>query len=203
MSTQLPAPLAELVSQLSLLPGLGPKSALRMAMTLLEWPESQTRRLGESIVSLRDSLCICSSCGALAAADPCHICADPARQTDLLCIVPELDSLMALEKGGFFHGKYLVLGGLLEPLQNQNSRQLAIDNLVARLSKGEVKELVLALGTTIEAENTVSYLKQIVQKRFPDLKISRLAQGIPLGAQIKFMDKETLRQSMLFRQDLK
>ena len=198
----MPEPLAELVAQFGRLPGLGPKSALRLAMALLQWPEAEVRRLGGSIATLRDKLCLCSECGALSSQDPCPICGDQTRRSDILCIVPELDSLMALEAGGFYNGKYLILGGLLEPLQNQDSRQLEINRLFQRLEAGSVNEIVLALGSTMEAENTVSYLKEVLKKRRPGIKISRLAQGIPLGAQIRFMDKETLRQSMLYRQDL-
>lgn len=198
----LPEPLRALVEQIAKLPGLGSKSALRVTMALLEWPEAETRRLGTGIAALRDSLCLCGRCGAVAAADPCPICSDPARSRDTLCVVPEWDSLLTLEKGGFYHGQYMVLGGLLEPLRQKDSRGLAMDRLLGRLGEGEISEMILALGSTLEAENTASYVKMVVGGKFPRLKISRLAQGIPLGAQIKFMDKETLRQSLKYRQEL-
>lgn len=198
----LPQPLQALVEQLAKLPGLGPKSALRLAMTLLEWPEAETRRLGKSIIDLRDGLCLCSRCGAPAAADPCPICSAVDRSRDTLCLVPEWDALLALENGGFYRGQYMVLGGLLDPLQNRNSRSLEIGRLLERLAEGDIAELILALGSTLEAENTVTYIKKTVSEKFPHIKISRLAQGIPLGAQVKFMDKETLRQSLRFRQPL-
>lgn len=198
----LPEPLRALVEQLARLPGLGPKSALRLAMTLLEWPEAETRRLGSAIAGLRDGLCLCSRCGAPAASDPCPICTDGARARDTLCLVPEWDALLALESGGFYHGQYMVLGGLLEPLQDRNSRSLEFERLAERLSEGEIKELILALGSTLEAENTVTYIKKAMSEKFPQITVTRLAQGIPLGAQVKFMDKETLRQSLRFRQTL-
>lgn len=202
MSNRLPEPLQALVDQLGKLPGLGPKSALRLAMTLLKWPESETRRLGAAISTLRDNLCLCSRCGSLAAQDPCPICADSGRRRDLLCLVAEWDSLLAMEAGGFFHGQYMILGGLLAPLAQRDSQSLETERLINRLAEGEISEVVLALGATLEAENTVSFLREMLKKRFPNLKISRLAQGLPLGAEVKFMDHETLRQSMKYRQNI-
>lgn len=183
------------------MPGLGSKSALRIAMALLQWPESETRRLGQGISDLRDTLCLCSRCGGLAAHDPCPICADSERDVETLCIVPEWDSLLAMEKGNFYHGLYFVLGGLLESLGQRDSRGFDAQKLLSRLAEGEIKEVILALGSTLEAENTASYLKTLLQRSFPQLKISRLAQGIPLGAEVKFMDHETLRQSLKYRQE--
>lgn len=191
-----------LVEQMEKLPGLGPKSAMRIAMTLLKWPESETRRLGNGISALRDNLCLCSRCGGLTAASPCPICADTERDKTILCLVPEWDSMLTLESGGFYHGQYMILGGLLEPLQKRDSQSLEIDRLVSRLEEGEISELVLALGATLEAENTASFLKRLLGVRFPKLRISRLAQGLPLGAEVKYMDRETLRQSLQYRQQI-
>ncbi|MDE5831996.1 MAG: recombination mediator RecR [Desulfovibrio sp.] len=202
MNERLPEPLRVLTEQLGKLPGLGPKSALRVAMTMLKWPESETRRLGESIYRLRDQLCFCERCGGLAAASPCPLCSDLSRGRDELCLVSEWDALLALEDGGFFRGQYMILGGLLMPLQNMDSQSLELDRLSARLAEGEIRELILALGSTLEAENTASFVKQFVGRRFPQVRVTRLAQGIPLGAEIKHMDKETLRQSLKYRQEL-
>lgn len=201
MASSLPEPLAALVERIARLPGLGPKSAMRAAMTLLQWPESETRDLGRRISEIRDALCLCSRCGGLASHNPCPICSDPNRDTDTLCVVPEWDSMLAMEKGGFYRGQYFVLGGLLETLRQKDGPGLETDKLLARLADGSIKELILALGSTLEAENTAAFLKNLLQKSRPDLKISRLAQGMPLGAQVKFMDYETLRQSMKYRQE--
>lgn len=171
-------------------------------MTLLKWPESEARRLGEGIAGLRDTLCLCSRCGALSAVDPCPICSDKARNETLLCLVSEWDSLLAMERGAFYNGLYFVLGGLLEPLQQRDAQSLDTDRLLSRLNEGEVTEVILALGSTLEAENTASYLKSLLARNFPGLKVSRLAQGIPLGAEVKFMDHETLRQSLKYRQEI-
>ena len=199
---QIPEPLKELVYQLSRLPGLGPKSALRMAMTLLKWPEAETARLGRSIFELRDKLHLCSHCGALSDTELCAVCSDPQRQDDTLCLVADWDSMLTLEQGGFYRGKYFILGGLLSPLDNKSAEDLDLPKLFARLSEGSVSELILALGSTAEAESTGVYIRESVAKRCPDIHVTRLAQGIPLGAEVKFMDRETLRQSLKYRQDM-
>lgn len=198
----IPEPLEGLVEQLSGLPGLGPKSALRLALAILKWPEARARDLGQSILDLRDRLRLCSRCGALSSTDPCELCADPGRSDDELCLVSEWDSLLTLEQGGFYQGRYFILGGLLDPMDGAEARLADLSGLRARLAEGRVRELILALGSTLEAENTASHVKNVAAREFPDIRITRLAQGIPLGAEVKYMDKETLRQSLLHRQDL-
>lgn len=201
MDHRIPEPLKALVEQMARLPGLGPKSAMRAAMTLLKWPESETRRLGAAILELRDKLHLCSRCGALTDSDPCPVCADPGRNNELLCLVTEWDSMLTLEEGAFFRGRYLILGGLLPP-PDMNGDGVELDRLLDRLAEGEVKEVILALGATIEAENTATFLRGLISRRFPAVRVTRLAQGIPLGAEVKFMDRETLRQSLQYRQEL-
>ena len=195
---RIPEPLKELVEQMARLPGLGPKSA----MTLLKWPEAETRRLGRNLYELRDKLHLCSRCGSLSDSDPCSVCADPSRGRDSLCLVAEWDSLLAMEEGNFYKGQYLILGGLLAPLDHSPAEALDMDRLTRRLAEGEVRELILALGATAEAEATASYVRDEVTRRFPEIRVTRLAQGIPLGAEVKFMDRETLRQSLRYRQEL-
>lgn len=190
------------MDQLARLPGLGPKSALRCAMTFLKWPESETRRLGKSIYDLRDALHLCSVCGALTETDPCHICSDVRREQDALCVVADWDSLLTIEGGGFYKGQYLILGGLLVPLEDVHPDSLAFAKLDERLERGVIKEVIFALGATVEAESTAAFIKNRVSRRFPDIRFTRLAQGIPLGSEVKFMDKETLQQSLRYRQDV-
>ena len=198
---RIPEPLQALVRRLGRLPGLGPKSAMRVAMTLLKWPETETRQLGESIARLRDELHLCSRCGALTETDPCAICTDSARNDEQLCVVSEWDSMLTLEEGGFLKGSYFILGGLLSPLDAQENGQPDIQHLEARIAEGQIKEVILALGATVEAENTAAYLRARLNRRFPGIRVCRLAQGIPLGAEVKFMDRETLRQALQYRQD--
>ncbi len=200
--SNLPEPLEDLVTRLADLPGLGPKSALRMALTLLAWPESKARDLGRAVLELRDRLCLCDDCHGLADKNPCAICSDPRRSRDSLCLVAEWDSLLALEQGGFYQGLYFILGGLLSPLEGMDARGLNLEALRTRLTQGETSEIILALGATLEAENTASYVKNMVERDFPNVRVTRLAQGIPLGSEVKHVDKETLRQSLLHRQTL-
>ncbi len=199
---RLPEPLQAVVDQLARLPGLGPKSALRAAMVFLKWPEAETRRLGRAIHDLRDNLHLCARCGAIADTDPCAVCANPARTDETLCLVADWDSMLTMEAGGFYNGRFMILGGLLAPLDNVNPDTLELDRLEKRLAEGEVRELILALGTRVEAENTASFIRGRVQARFPHIRVTRLAQGIPLGQEVQFVDKETLRQALRYRQDL-
>lgn len=199
---RIPEPLKELVDQLARLPGFGPKSAMRAAMALLKWPEAEVRRLGKNIHDLRDRLHLCERCGSLSDVNPCSICADTERTQDTLCLVAEWDSLLTLEEGNFYRGQYFILGGLLAPLDHTPAEALEVDRLLIRLSQSPIVELILALGATAEAEATASYIREVVSRRFPALRITRLAQGIPLGAEVKFMDRETLRQSLKFRQEV-
>ncbi len=184
------------------LPGLGPKSALRMALAILKWPEAKARGLGQSILDLRDKLTICSMCNGLSDTDPCGLCGDPGREQETLCLVSEWDSLLALEHGGFYKGLYMILGGLVAPLEGVQPQALELGRLRRRLQQGTVRELILALGTTLDAENTASYISNMVRGEFPHVALTRLAQGIPLGAEVRYIDKETLRQSLLHRQNL-
>jgi len=200
--TKLPKPLREVVDELAALPGLGPKSALRAALTLLKWPRARTGGLGRAILELRDRLHLCGRCLSLSETDPCALCADPGRRGDQLCLVSEWDSLLALEEAGQFTGLYFVLGGLLAPLDGVGADGIEAARLKARLAEGEVAEIILALGTTLEAEATASFIKNLVVRDFPHVRVTRLAQGIPLGSEVKFIDKETLRQSLRYRQDL-
>ncbi len=199
---RLPRALQILVEQLTALPGVGHKSALRMGLTLLNWPEEKARSLGQAIYDLRDSLCMCSHCRSLTETDPCPVCSDPSRDDRVLCVVADWDSLLAIDEAGFYQGKYFVLGGLLSPLDGVHSDQLAFALLRQRLAQKQVQEVVLALGTTREGEATESYVRNLVAQEFPALQISRLAQGIPVGSDLKYMDRETLKQSMTYRQAL-
>lgn len=199
---RLPLPLQKIVDQFSALPGVGPKSALRMALTLLKWPEASVRALGRDIGELRDRLHVCSRCRGLADADPCPLCTDPKRSSEQLCLVSEWDSLMVMEEAGFYRGRYLILGGLLSPLDGVDARSLEIGALESILREGVVHEVILALGSTMEAEATGTYVHGLIARDFPGVSVTRLAQGIPLGSEIKYVDRETLRQSLKYRHSL-
>ena len=158
--------------------------------------------MGRGILELRDKLCLCSSCAGIADHDPCILCSDPGRRSEQLCLVAEWDSLLVMEQSGVYRGRYLVLGGLLSPLDGIKPESLEMGRLRERLAQNQVQELILALGTTLESESTGSYVKNLVEREFPNVQVTRLAQGIPLGTDLKFIDKETLRQSIAYRQKI-
>jgi recombination protein RecR len=201
MTRKLPDALSAVVDQLARLPGLGPKSALRAAMTFLRWPEGETRRLGAAIYDLRDRLHLCSHCGALTDVNPCVLCSDPARSRDMLCVTADWDSMLTIEDGGFYSGLYFILGSLpaAAGVRDDGDDLLRLDE---RVAGDNVREVVLALGATVEAEQTESLLIARLRRRRPDLCVSRLAQGINLAQEVRFVDRDTLRQSFKYRQNL-
>lgn len=202
MLSHLPVPLQELWKVFIELPGIGPKSAMRMVMELLSWPEEKIKRTGQIILTFKEKLSPCLKCGLLTEEEVCPVCKDPARDESLLLIVADLDSFLVIEEAGFYKGKYFLLGGLFNPLEEKKEIKINWEGLKARLLDPKVKEVILALGSTVEAENTASYIKNMVNKEFSHIIVSRLAQGIPLGAEVKYMDQETLKQSLHFRQKL-
>lgn len=199
---KIPPPLQALVNHFSRLPGLGPKSALRCALFLLKWPAHETQSFGKDLYNLHNELTLCERCGSLTAPTPCPLCADLGRSKDILCLVAEWDSLLVMEEGGFYKGQYMVLGGLISPLENMHPEALDLDRLRLRLSEQEISEVVLALGATVEADTTAQYIKDLIGREFPKIKVYRLAQGIPLGGEVKYMDRETLRQSLKYKQEI-
>ncbi|MEF8823818.1 MAG: recombination mediator RecR [Desulfohalobiaceae bacterium] len=199
---KLPKALQDVVDHFASLPGLGPKSGLRIALTLLNMPRERSREMGESIIRLREALCVCERCGLLADESPCSICTEASRGEEEICLVPDWDSFLAIEEAGLFRGKYLVLGGLLSPMEGVQSSNLELERLRSRLGEGRVREIILALGSTRDSEATESFIRNMVEREYPQVRVSRLAQGIPVGSDLKYVDKETLKQSLQHRQPL-
>ena len=199
---KLPEPLQKLINHLSRLPGMGPKSSLRCALTILKLPQHEAQDFGLSIYNLHEQLALCERCGSLAAQSPCSVCSDPNREKDVLCLVSEWDSLLVLEDGGFYRGQYMILGGLISPLDNMPPEALDLERLRTRLREGEVAEVVLALGATVEADTTAQYIRDLILREFAGVRVFRLAQGIPQGGEVKHMDRETLRQSLKYKQEI-
>ena len=197
MNSRVPEPLSALVAQLSRLPGLGPKSAMRVAMTLLKWPEAQTRTLGQSIAELRDRLRLCSRCGGLSSSDPCPICADPTRDVSTICVVENVKDVMVVENTRQYHGLYHVLGGVISPMDGIGPADLEIESLVDRVAAGGIKEVILALSATMEGDTTNFY---IFRKLAPfDVKITIIARGVSVGGELEYTDEITLGRSILNR----
>jgi recombination protein RecR len=190
----------KLIQIMGRLPGLGPRSARRAVLHLLKKRELLLHPLINALGDVAAHVKTCSVCGNLDAADPCTICRDPGRDAGILCVVADVSDLWALERIATFKGRYHVLGGVLSALDGIGPEQLSIAPLLRRLEGGEVKEVILALGATVDGQTTAHYLGDRLQPL--NLTISRLAHGVPVGGELDYLDDGTLIQAMKARQKL-
>ncbi len=191
-------PLSRLVAELSRLPGIGPRTATRLAYHLLKVPTEQAKRLAESIVDVKEKLFHCSVCNSITATDPCSICADPARDAARLCVVEEPFNIQPIERTGEFHGRYHVLLGALSPQRGVGPGELRVEGLFARLEG--VEEVILATNPNVDGEATALYLARRLKGLVP--RVTRLAFGMPVGGDIEFTDEVTLGRSLAGRREL-
>ncbi len=195
----LPEPITALSEALGRLPGIGPRSAERLALHLVQSQADDVRRLAQILVQAREKIRLCSVCGALTETDPCALCQDPRRDPALLCVVERPLDIFALEKAGSFRGRYHVLGGKISPLNGVEPEDLRIAELESRLDGG-VTEVIVALSTDVEGDATSFYLaKRLAGK---GAKISRLAHGLPAGSGLEFADEVTLSRALEGRREL-
>ena len=194
----LPEPITALADALSRLPGIGPRSAERLALHLAQNDAAAVRQLAKSIVEARDKIRVCSTCGALTEADPCSICEDPRRDNSLICVVERPVDIFTIDKSGSFHGKFHVLGGKISPLNGVEPEDLRISQLEARLSG--TTELILALSADVEGDATSFYSAKRMAGR--GVKITRIAHGLPAGSGLEFADEITLSRAMEGRREL-
>lgn len=190
--------LDQLIKSLSRLPGVGNKSATRMAYYLLESERTFVERLSDQIKTLQDRIRHCSICGGYTEADPCHICSDPSRDARLICVVEHSGDILTLEATGEYRGLYHVLGGALNPLDGIGPGELSIDQLLTRVSGAE--EVILATNPSIEGDTTALYLGKILKER--NIKASRLASGLPVGGDLEYADRLTLARSLRGRTEI-
>jgi recombination protein RecR len=195
----LPEPIATLVDALNRLPGIGPRSAERIALHLVRAPGVEVKQLADAIVRAKERIHPCAICGALTEASPCGICADPRRDASLLCIVEQPTDILSVEKPATFRGKYHVLGGKISPLDGVEPEDLRIGELEKRLEKEPVKEVIVALGTDVEGDATSFYLAKRLAR--PGVKITRIAHGLPAGAGLEFADELTLSRALEGRRE--
>jgi recombination protein RecR len=191
-------PLERLIAELARLPGIGPKTAARLAHHLLKVPADQARELAAAIVEVKEKLFHCSRCNAITAFDPCAICADPRRDRTRICVVEEPFNIQPLERTGEYHGLYHVLLGALSPQRGIGPEELAIEGLFARLEG--VEEVVLATNPNVEGEATALYLARRLADRVP--RVTRLAFGMPVGGDIEYTDEVTLGRSLAGRREV-
>lgn len=190
-----------LINQFAKLPSIGPKTAQRLVFYLLKQSPAELSRFGEAIEKIKDSVRQCGQCFNFSEGDPCLICADNRRERDLLCVVEKPQDVMALEKTKGFNGLYHVLGGNINALENLTPDNIKIKELETRIKTGAVKEIILALNPDLPGETTSLYLIKLL-KQFPDLKITRLGRGLPMGADLEYADEITLENALKSRQTL-
>ena len=185
------------VEEISKLPGIGKKSALRLALHLLKRPEAQSLQLAHAVVQLRTETKYCPQCHMISDGDLCGICASHKRDESIICVVEDLRDVLAIENTGQFTGLYHVLGGIISPLSGISPGDLTIESLVARVASGKVSEVILGLSPTMEGDTTAFYLTKKL-KEFP-VKLSTIARGIPIGGDLEYTDEITLGRSIVGR----
>lgn len=193
-------PIQTLIEELKKLPGIGAKSAQRLAFHLVRQPESECRKLAEAILSLKAALRLCSLCNNLTDVDPCRYCSDPRRDEGLICVVEEPFNILSIEKSGEYRGQYHVLHGVISPMTGTGPEDLKIENLLERIRQGKVEEVIVATNPTMEGEATALYLSKLIKPL--GIRITRIALGIPVGSDIEYADSVTLSRALAGRQAL-
>ncbi len=193
-------PMARLIDELKKLPGIGGKSAQRLAFHILRSPEQDAEGLAAAIRDVKAKLQLCSVCNNITDTDPCVYCASPTRNQRLVCVVEEPTNIAAIEKTRHFNGVYHVLHGSISPLHGVGPEQLRIPNLVSRIEAGGVEEVILATNSTVEGEATATYLSRLLKR--PGVKVTRIATGIPAGSDIEYADEVTMMKAMEGRREL-
>jgi len=200
MPVQHAQPIGRLIQELSKLPGIGEKTASRLAMHILRAAKEDAQSLARAILEVKEKIRLCSRCFNLTDQDPCRVCEDPKRNREILCVVSGPEDLIALEKSGGFRGLYHVLHGVLSPLDGVGPKDLRVSELLSRLQGGEVKEVILATNPSVEGEATAQYLSQIIKPL--NVRVTRIARGIPMGGDLQYIDEVTLSKSLENRSPL-
>lgn len=189
-----PSSILNLIRNISRLPGIGEKTAERLAMHILRASRREAEQLASSILEMKDKTKLCSTCYALSDSHICNICSDQTRSAAILCVVEQPADMVAIEKSGSYKGLYHILQGALSPMNGVGPDKIRIKELASRIEKNRIKEVVLATGTNVEGEATASYIAQLLNK-YP-VKITRIASGVPMGGDLKYVDQVTLKRAM-------
>lgn len=189
----LPPALEELTGQLSRFPGIGRKSALRMAMFILKEPRDQVIKIAKSLVKVKDDIKACSVCGNISQDDPCYICSDSHRDHSIICVVEQSGDIMSIERGGVYNGVYHVLGGALSPLDGIGPSKLNFNSFQQRVEAG-VEEVIIATNPTSEGDATALYIAELLKGK--PVKVTRIARGIPIGGDLEYTDSATIAKAM-------
>jgi len=193
-------PVSRLIEELGKLPGIGPKSAARLAYYLLRMPEAEARALAEAIIAVKDKTVLCSSCQNITDSDPCAICTSEERDHSIICVVKEPLDILALERTGRYKGIYHVLHGVLSPMDGIGPEDLKIKELLERIKTGSVKEVILATNPNLEGEATAMYIQKLLSPL--EVWLTRLARGLPVGGDLEYADEVTLTHALESRQEM-
>lgn len=196
----LPESLNNLIEQFQKLPTIGRKSAERLAMSIVDEDIKSVKDFSDSLMEVKNRIHHCKICGNLTEDDVCSICKDFTRDEEYLCLVEDVRNLIAIEKSGAYRGKYHVLGGLISPSDDIGPDKLNIDKLLERLDNEDIREIILAISSTIEGETTILFITNLLKGR--DIKISKIAQGIPVGSQLEYFDQLTLERALEDRRNI-
>ena len=195
-----PDSLKNLIESFKYLPGIGEKTAERLAFAVLEFDEDQCELFSQSLLDVKSKIKKCSICNTLTENDVCFVCSNNLRDNEILCVVDDTKSVFLFEKLGMFNGYYHVLDGLISPLDGVNPEDIGLNKLIERISKDKFKEIILAFKPSIEGETTALYIKKILSDM--DVVVSRLASGIPIGADMEYVDKLTLERALIDRKEI-
>ena len=193
-------PLAKLVAQFEKLPGIGPKSAQRLAFHILRVPDEDARSLAEAITDVKQQIKLCPVCYNFTDLEKCATCSDAKRDDSIVCVVSEARDVVAMEKTNEFRGRYHVLGGVISPMDGIGPEMLKIRELVSRVNEGEIKEVVLSTNPTIEGDTTAMYIAGLLKPL--GVKVTRIAHGMPVGGDMDYADQATLIQALQWRREM-
>ncbi len=193
-------PVQRLIEEFKKLPGIGPKSAQRLVFHLIRRPDEDCQKLAEAVSRLKASLVLCSTCNNITDVDPCRICSNSNRDPKVICVVEEPFNILSIEKTGVYNGHYHVLHGAISPIDGIGPDDLKLENLFVRLKQKTVQEVIVATNPTSEGEATALYLAKLIKPL--DIKLSRIASGIPVGADLEYTDTVTLSRALSGRQEL-
>jgi recombination protein RecR len=201
--TKLPSSLQKIINELGRLPGVGPKTAQRLAFYLLKQDSIDITNLSQSIANIKTGIVFCSVCHNMGETDPCTTCADVRRDHSLICVVEEPLDAQAIDKGGQFNGVFHILGGVLNPLEGVGPDNLEVESLLARIKdeRLKIKEVIIATNPSLEGETTAMHLSKAIRSISPDVKITRIARGLPMGGDLEYADDITLMRAMEGRRD--
>jgi recombination protein RecR len=189
-----PSSILNLIKNISRLPGIGEKTAERLAMHILHSPRREAEQLSRSILETKDKIRLCSMCFGLSDGEVCNVCKDRTRDDAILCVVEQPADMVSIEKSGSFQGLYHILSGVLSPMNGVGPDDIRIKELISRIKEGNVKEVVLATSTSVEGEATAAYIADQLEN-YP-VKVTRIASGIPMGGDLKYVDQVTLKRAM-------